>query len=290
MTSADFGMAGHGFDMGVRWMRRRNTATDRATTGTTGTTTDARTNTAGPVAPTEPGGDGTWRIGLDEVAAGYPGRPVLSGLTARLPAAANTVLVGPNGSGKSTLLAVLAGVRPVTSGTVTHHAGGRPAFVAQRAAVPDALPLTVRDTVAMGRWDRLGPWRRMSARDRSVVDACMARLGITGLADRRLGDLSGGQRQRALVAQGLAQESGLLLLDEPTTGLDAAARRIITEVLADAVADGVTVVQATHDMTAARRADHCLLLDQGRLAATGPPATVLSDATLVRVWGLDGDR
>lgn len=106
----------------------------------------------------------------------------------------------------------------------------------------------------------------------------------------RLGDLSGGQRQRALVAQGLAQESGLLLLDEPTTGLDAAARRIITEVLADAVADGVTVVQATHDMTAARRADHCLLLDQGRLRGHRPPATVLSDAALVRVWGLDGDR
>lgn len=136
----------------------------------------------------------------------------------------------------------------------------------------------------MGRWAHRGAWRRLTARDRSVVRDSMGRLGILDLAERQLGELSGGQRQRALVAQGLAQEADLFLLDEPTTGLDMAARESISTVLGAAAAEGVTVVQATHDLNAARESDHCLLLQDGRLVEEGKPRDVLTDSALRRVW------
>ncbi|MEV0972525.1 zinc ABC transporter ATP-binding protein AztA [Microtetraspora glauca] len=217
--------------------------------------------------------------------AGYARRAALRDLTARFPRARVTAVVGPNGSGKSTLLGVLAGVVRPMSGSVERASTRRPGFVAQRSAVSDNLPITVREVVQMGRWAHRGPWRRLSERDRSVVDDRMARLGVLDLASRRLGALSGGQRQRALIAQGLAQEPDLLLLDEPATGLDLEARRCVSEVLDGAKAHGVTVVHATHDLAAAKRADHCLLLKEGRLVAEGPPGAVLAPEALAHIWG-----
>ncbi|MFI2780257.1 zinc ABC transporter ATP-binding protein AztA [Streptomyces sp. ALB3] len=220
------------------------------------------------------------RVWFSHLDAGYPGRPVLHQLTASITGLAMTALVGPNGSGKSTLLGVLAGVIDATSGQL-HYAEGRPpAFVPQRGAVGDTLPLTARQTVEMGRWGERGLWRRLTRQDRTVVDSAMERLGIADLGARQLGELSGGQRQRVLIAQGLAQQSDLLLLDEPTTGLDPEARERITALLTDLVADGTTVVQATHDLEAARSADACLLLSDGRLAGQGSPEKVLTPAAL----------
>lgn len=226
----------------------------------------------------------TPRVRFTELCAGYPGRPVLRQLSAHIPKLAMTALVGPNGSGKSTLLGVLAGVIHPTSGEL-HHDGARPpAFVPQRGAVGDSLPLTVRQTVEMGRWAERGPWRRLTRRDHATVDAALDRLGIGDLASRQLGEVSGGQRQRALIAQGLAQESDLLLLDEPTTGLDPEARERIGALLTALVTDGVTVVQATHDLDVARAADMCLLLQEGRLAGQGHPDQVLTTSALARIW------
>jgi zinc/manganese transport system ATP-binding protein len=226
----------------------------------------------------------TSRVRFTELSAGYPGRPVLHQLAADIPALATTALVGPNGSGKSTLLGVLAGVIKPTSGELHHHGDRPPAFVPQRGAVGDALPLTVRQTVEMGRWGERGPWRRLTRQDRITVDQAMERLGISDLATRQLGELSGGQRQRALIAQGIAQESDLLLLDEPTTGLDPEARGWIGALLTELVADGVTVVHATHDLEAARSADACLLLRNGHLAGQGHPEQLLTASTLAHIW------
>ncbi|MGY0070843.1 zinc ABC transporter ATP-binding protein AztA [Streptomyces sp. QTS137] len=224
------------------------------------------------------------RVRFTGLSAGYPGRPVLDQLDGEIPALAVTALIGPNGSGKSTLLGVLAGVIRPTAGEVQHDGGRPPAFVPQRGAVGDTLPLTVRQTVEMGRWGERGPWRRLTRRDRTVVDEAMERLGITALAARRLGELSGGQRQRTLMAQGLAQESDLLLLDEPTTGLDPEARERTAALLTELVADGVTLVHATHDLDAARSADTCLLLRDGRLAGQGPPDRLLTPTALAHLW------
>jgi zinc/manganese transport system ATP-binding protein len=221
---------------------------------------------------------------IQGLCAGYARRTVLHDVTARFPTGRVTAVVGANGSGKSTLLGVLAGVVPAAAGRLRWPGTRRPAFVPQHSAVSAALPITVRETVAMGRWARRGPWRRLSGSDRAVVDTCMARTDVVDLAPRLLSGLSGGQRQRVLVAQALAQESDLLLLDEPATGLDRAARHKISAALDGARAHGVTVVQATHDLGEALRADYCLLLHHGRLLGQGPPEVVLTAEALDAAW------
>jgi zinc/manganese transport system ATP-binding protein len=211
---------------------------------------------------------------------------VLRGITAAVPNARITAIVGANGAGKSSLLNVIAGVLPTIAGSVTTTGSERPAYVTQHSEVSDALPITVRATVAMGRWAHRGPWRRLTTKDRAVVEDCLARLDITSIAARRLGTLSGGQRQRALVAQGLAQQSGLLLLDEPTAGLDPHARTLIDEALTATRNEGTTVLRVTHDLAVAGQADHCLLLRDGDLVAEGPPSSVLTPEQVAEAWGL----
>jgi zinc/manganese transport system ATP-binding protein len=223
---------------------------------------------------------------IRDLVAAHGRHTVLHGITAHVPRARVTAVVGPNGAGKSTLLDVIAGVHKPAAGSLHRTGDRRPAYVVQRSAAPDTLPITVRTTVEMGRWSRRGPWRRLTPHDRAVVDDCMARLDIRQLADRPLAALSGGQRQRTLVAQGLAQESDLLLLDEPAAGLDLEARRRIDEALNEAAASGVTVLRVTHDLAVAQQADHCLLLHDGRLVAHGTPADVLTAEAVRRLWSI----
>ncbi|AXB41777.1 zinc ABC transporter ATP-binding protein AztA [Amycolatopsis albispora] len=230
--------------------------------------------------------ENTAAITLREVHAGYGHREVLHGITAEVPDGRLTAVVGANGAGKSSLLNVIAGVLPTSAGSVTRRGQDRPAYVTQHSEVSDALPVTVRATVAMGRWAHRGPWRRLTKKDRALVEDCLERLDITSIADRRLGTLSGGQRQRTLVAQGLAQQSGLLLLDEPAAGLDLRARTLIDEALNAARDDGVTVLRVTHDLAVADQAEHCLLLRDGQLVAEGPPASVLTPEQVAEAWGV----
>ncbi|WP_316573972.1 zinc ABC transporter ATP-binding protein AztA [Nocardia canadensis] len=209
-------------------------------------------------------------IEIEHLTAGYGATPVLCEVSTSIPRGRVTAIVGPNGSGKSTLLGVLAGTVPIQAGRVTRDTTRRPAIVVQHTAIPPTLPLNVWDTVAMGRWAHRGPWRRLTRADRAITDSCLERMDLTALAARRLDTLSGGQRQRALLAQALAQESDLLLLDEPATGLDAASQATIALVITEVSAAGVTVVQATHDPSEAARADHLLVLAEGRITAGRP--------------------
>ncbi|MBB5921093.1 zinc/manganese transport system ATP-binding protein [Actinoalloteichus hoggarensis] len=225
-------------------------------------------------------------VTLRNVDASYGRHRILVDVTAHIPRSQVTAVVGANGAGKSSLLNVIAGTLASTAGTVRRAGSRRPAYVVQRSDVSDALPITVRGTVEMGRWAHRGPWRGLTARDHAIVEDCLTRLGIEDLADRQLSALSGGQRQRALVAQGLAQQTELLLLDEPGTGLDLAAQTRIEEALEDARRDGMTVLRVTHDLATARRADHCLLLHDGRLVAEGPPPTVLTPERVRSAWGV----
>ncbi|MGW7534826.1 zinc ABC transporter ATP-binding protein AztA [Amycolatopsis sp. NPDC054798] len=226
---------------------------------------------------------------LRAVRAGYGQREVLAGVDARLPKARTTAVVGANGAGKSTLLNVVAGVQPLKSGSVRFGTARRPAYVTQHSEVSSALPLTVRAAVAMARWAHRGPWRRLTGRDRRIVDECLERLDIAAIADRQLGAVSGGQRQRALVAQGLAQQSDLLLLDEPAAGMDLRAQSLIDEALDAANRDGVTVLRVTHDLAVAERAAHCLLLREGQAVAEGAPTEVLTRDRVAEAWGMPLD-
>jgi len=224
-------------------------------------------------------------INLERVTFGYNGFRVFTELTLTVPAAATTAVVGPNGCGKSTLLELIAGVAAPERGTV--ELGGREvALAVQRSQVGDAFPITVAEAVAMGRWRRLGLLRRPSRTDRDIVTYWIAELGLEELRDRRLGDLSGGQRQRVLLAQALAQQAEIVLLDEPTTALDTDAADRVARQLRRLAASGTTVLAATHDFEFARRLDHCVLLGAGRVVSTGAPADVLTEPNLASAVSL----
>jgi ABC-type Mn2+/Zn2+ transport system ATPase subunit len=188
-----------------------------------------------------------------------------------------TALVGPNGSGKSTLLHAVAGLIAPVSGEV--HVAGSLSYVLQSTAVSATLPVTVRETVSLARAATLGPFRPLRRADRAAVGRAMRRLDVEHLANRHLAELSGGQRQRVFVAQGLAQEADVLLLDEPVAGLDLPSAERIREAVADERGAGHTVLIATHDLDEAMRADHAVLL-AGRVVAAGRPDDVLTPDNL----------
>ena len=212
------------------------------------------------------------------------GRDVaLNGVTVEIPSSSSLAVIGPNGSGKSTFLGVLAGtIEPAGGSAVVR--GGSPALVLQSTDVDKSLPITVQDTVSLGRYASLGLLRRFKATDRDIVERAMERLGIADLASRQLHDLSGGQRQRAFVAQGIAQESDVLMLDEPITGLDMTSREVILELIDEQVADGAAVVVTTHSLDEARRCDRVLLLDTEAIAF-GTPDEVLIEEHLRQAFG-----
>lgn len=198
----------------------------------------------------------------------FGGTTALDEVDLDVPRGALTVIVGPNGAGKSTLLEALAGAREPSSGRVDAHGLAR-SFVPQRAAISEHLPLTVRDVVSVGAWGRSGPFRPLRAADRAAVDDALQRLDIATLARRPFGILSGGQRQRALLAQGLARRADVLLLDEPTTGLDAASAHLNRAAITDEIVRGATVVCVSHDQRLIDAADHVVELADGRVVRSG---------------------
>ncbi len=200
-----------------------------------------------------------------------------------LPPGTSLAVIGPNGSGKSTLLNAVAGIVDTSAGTITYD-GLTPALVLQSTEVDRSLPITVGDAVGLARYPTLGLLGRFRSEDRDAITDAMRRLGIEDLENRQLHDLSGGQRQRVLVAQGLAQESDLLLLDEPVTGLDVVSRGLILDVIHDELARDRSVIVTTHDLDDARICDLVLLVDKHAIAV-GTPDEVLTEDHLVHAFG-----
>lgn len=201
------------------------------------------------------------------VAFSYGSHRVIDGLDVEFHAGALTAIQGANGSGKSTLLGLLAGTLRPSRGVVRLAGTVRPALVLQHSAASQALPVTVKAAVEMGCWGSR-PWlRRLGGQERGEVAGLLERLGLAGMAHRQLADLSGGQRQRVLLAQGLAQRASLLLLDEPTAGVDAQSHARIRNIIADELARGVTVIEVTHSDADAAQAARVLVMEGGRLAA-----------------------
>jgi ABC-type Mn2+/Zn2+ transport system ATPase subunit len=206
----------------------------------------------------------------------------LDGLSFRLGGGTAMGIVGPNGSGKSTLLKAVAGLVEPTRGTV--RVDGKPprelppgtiGYVPQIEDVDWSFPVSVRDVVGMGRYPRLGPFRRFSAHDRDAVERAIAALDLGKLADRHISQLSGGQQQRVFVARAIAQEPKLLLLDEPTTGVDAATEDALLRVVRGLVAEGLPVLMTTHDLDRAPEWFDRLIVVDRKILADGVPAAVL---------------
>lgn len=204
------------------------------------------------------------RIRLSAVGVDIDGRGVLRDVDLVVGDPGITAIIGTNGAGKSTLVDVIAGIRAPSSGSVSR-SGLACVLVPQRTRIPELLPVTSRDVVTIGAWGRTGLWRRLGRRDRSGVDRALGLVELAACADRPFSALSGGQRQRVLLAQALARDADLLLLDEPTAALDVENTTRIRDILRHEADRGVAVVIVTHDQTLIDGADRIVRLDAGSI-------------------------
>lgn len=234
-------------------------------------------------------------IRLEDVTVRRGGRPVVTSVDLGVAPGEWVCVIGPNGAGKSTLLAAIAGLVPF-AGTIA--LGGRAvgelgrkerartvAMVPQQPVIPEAL--RVADYVMLGRAPYLGSFGAEGRRDVEVVRSVLGRLDLWWAADRRLDALSGGELQRVVLARALAQEAPVLLLDEPTTGLDLGHQQRVLELIARLRgSDGLTVVTAMHDLTIAGQfAERFVLLDAGRVVLDGSRSQVLREDVIERHYG-----
>ena len=225
-------------------------------------------------------------IVFEDVWFAYGATPVLEAVSFAVTAGRFTAVIGPNGAGKTTLLHVVLGlIRPDRGRALVF---GRPiaarepiGYIPQRVRVPRGFPVTVSELVLMGRYGRIGLGRRPTRQDRRVAERALERVGLGDLARRPFGALSGGQQQQVLIARALAGEPRLLLLDEPTTGLDPAAREAFYNLCCELQREaGMTLIAASHDIDAvARHADNVVLVNRSVLAI-GTPEAVLGSEVL----------
>lgn len=202
-------------------------------------------------------------------------------------------LIGMNGSGKSTLFKALMGLVHPEVGSVELFGGssaaarraGRVAYAPQTEAIDQTFPISVREIVATGRYNRLGATRRLRPEDHAAVNAALERTELTTLADRQIGQLSGGQRKRAFVARGLAQGAELLLLDEPFAGVDKRTEATITALLRELAAEGRTILVSTHDLIAVPALCDRIALINRRIIATGTVQQTLRPDLLAEAFG-----
>jgi iron complex transport system ATP-binding protein len=220
----------------------------------------------------------------------------VSGVDLEVQPGQTVALIGPNGSGKSSLLRCVAGLRPPSSGVVRydgHDIRGwssrrisqQLAFVEQ--AADSDTDLRLGDVVALGRTPFRDRWHGLSRTDQAIIDAAVARVGLTGLEARAWKTLSGGERQRAHIARALAQQPWCIVLDEPTNHLDVKHQLELMELISGT---DQTVLVALHDLSlAARYCDRLVLLQQGRLVATGTAGDVLTPDRLREAFGIDAE-
>jgi ABC-type Mn2+/Zn2+ transport system ATPase subunit len=229
-------------------------------------------------------------IGASNLAVGYTKYPIVSDISLGMQPGELLVLIGTNGSGKSTILKTLAGLlRPVGGnleilGAATGSFPKRVAYLPQHPVSTHTLPLRVRDVVAMGRFAHLGLFKKATTLDNQIVETSMQLTGVDPQANDPIRDLSGGQQQRTHLAQVLARQAEILLLDEPTAGLDLNGRKLVADLIASERSRGVTVVMATHELQDAESANTVMLLAQ-RVVSVGPPKVALRDEYLRECFG-----
>lgn len=237
-------------------------------------------------------------LATEDLTLGYGDRVVVEGLDLTVPAGQVTVIVGANACGKSTLLRSMSRLlvpragRVVLDGKEVHRLPAKElartmGLLPQSPVTPEGI--TVLDLVGRGRHPHQGVFSRWTTKDDAAVAAALEATQTTGLADRAVDELSGGQRQRVWIAMALAQQTDLLLLDEPTTFLDVSHQIEVLDLLTDLNRTrGTTIVMVLHDLNlAARYADRLVAIAEGRLHAFGTPAEVMTEETVRAVYGLD---
>lgn len=233
---------------------------------------------------------------VEDATIGYDARVISEHLSVAVPQNSFTAIIGPNACGKSTLLRALSRILVPTQGRVVldgkdvqsygaKEVARRMGLLPQTSLAPDGI--RVADLVARGRFPHQGLFRQWSAQDRAAVAGALAATHTTGLSGRLVDELSGGQRQRVWVAMLLAQQTQIMLLDEPTTFLDISHQYELLEVFRRFHREGRTVVAVLHDLNqAARYATNLIVMKAGQMVATGTPAEVITPALVHQVFGL----
>jgi len=236
--------------------------------------------------------DGTARVMIaDNLSAGYNGDRSLHAVSFEIFQGERVGVVGPNGAGKSTLFKAIVGLLPhqgeiSIQGASCKDSHAMVGYVPQHEAIDWKFPATVWDVVMMGRARQIGYVLPPRKRDRTAVRDALKRVGMWDYRKRQIGDLSGGQRRRVFIARALAQQASVLMLDEPFSGVDAAAETDIFQVLDVLRDEGVAVLLATHNLVqAATHYDKLMLLNSGHMIAFGSPADVYTPHNLAETFG-----
>jgi manganese/zinc/iron transport system ATP- binding protein len=228
---------------------------------------------------------------IHDLTVAYTKRPVLYGIDLEVPQGSIVGVVGPNGAGKSTLIKAIMGLLPVASGWVEvfgepfKKAVTRVGYVPQRESVDWDFPVNALDVVLMGRYGRLGPFKRPNKSDKNIAMACLEKVKMAPYAKRQISNLSGGQQQRVFLARALAQESDLYLMDEPFVGVDAATESAIIEILRELQSQGKTLIVVHHDLTTAPDYFDRILLLNMRVVAYGNTKDVFTFENLQNAYG-----
>jgi ABC-type Mn2+/Zn2+ transport system ATPase subunit len=222
-------------------------------------------------------------VGLTGVGFGYGRDAVLTDVDLALHTRDFVGVVGPSGSGKTTLLRLLLGTVRPQHGTVTRRPDTTVAYVPQLETVNWNFPVTVGECVLMGRTRRTLPWPTRA--ERADVARVLDRLGIGGLTDRHIRDLSGGQQQRMFIARALLRRPQLLLMDEPTSGIDVATRHDMLHLLGELNDEGMAILVTTHDLNGVAAHLPRLVALHGRVIAAGTPHEVITPAVLEQTYG-----
>lgn len=228
---------------------------------------------------------------VHDLTVSYNKKPVLWGIDFTLPKGALVGIIGPNGAGKSTLIKAIMGLIPSGSGFVKlfdkqlDEVRGKVSYVPQRESVDWDFPASAFDVVLMGRYGKLGLFKRPRKADKEVAMECLEKVGMQQFANRQISHLSGGQQQRIFLARALAQDAELYFMDEPFAGIDAATEAAIIDLLKKMTAEGKTVVVVHHDLQSVKEYFNWLLFINMRLVASGPTEKIFTEELLQETYG-----
>jgi ABC-type Mn2+/Zn2+ transport system ATPase subunit len=230
------------------------------------------------------------RLDIRDLTVSYRRVPAVHHLDLELHCGRRIALLGPNGAGKTSLLKALVGLVPLETGSIAFGGHGHTgtseslAYLPQRSVIDWDFPTTVRGLVEMGRYVRLGWWRRFGARDRQAVDEAMKLMELEDLQHRQISALSGGQQQRAFVARALAQNAHVFLLDEPFSGLDKPAQELLGRTIRKLAEAGNLVIASHHDLKSVPDLFDQVIFLNGELIAFGDTTEVFHEANIAKTY------
>lgn len=217
---------------------------------------------------------------VEDLACGYGGQAVVRGIGLTVREGEFYALIGVNGSGKSTFLKTIVGLVPAVTGSIRFAAKGGAVpsigYIPQTEKLDSIFPISVSEVVLMGTYAFLGPGKRVKSEHRHVAEAALRRMGVDNLSRRRFSELSGGQKQRVLLARALATNPVLLILDEPTSGVDQAAERVFMELIAEVNHRGVAVLMASHNLALVREFATAVMWFHDGKAEIGPTPEIFA--------------